>query len=391
MGCGHLCEAVRPVTLLLHDGRTNGYRDMPNNKGERRRFGSIRRLPSKRYQASYVGPDLARHTAPTTFEAREDAEAWLTARRREVERGDWRPPSRERPQTLRDYADRWLAERDGLRPRTRTHYRWLLDSRILPELGDVPLAALTGPRVRSWHAAMGSAAPTSRAHAYTLLKTVLGTAVDDRLIDHNPCHVRGAGQTRRQSRTQTLTPAELGRLADAMPDRLRPMVLLAGWCGLRFGELAALTAADIDPNAGTVSVTKAVVRVGGTPELGSPKSDAGVRIVTIPPHVLPQVVAALPDQHDAVLFPGARGGYLQPATLYRHYYKARAAIGRPTLRFHDLRHTGLTLAALSGATLADLMRRAGHTTAGVAVRYQHAVDGRDRDLAAALSRLASGA
>jgi integrase len=73
--------------------------------------------------------------------------------------------------------------------------------------------------------------------------------------------------------------------------------------------------------------------------------------------------------------------------LYRHYYKARHAAGRDDLRWHDLRHSGAVLAAQSGATLAELMARLGHSTPAAAMRYQHAADGRDRAVAAAMSTL----
>ena len=74
-------------------------------------------------------------------------------------------------------------------------------------------------------------------------------------------------------------------------------------------------------------------------------------------------------------------------SLYRHYYKARKAAGRPDLRFHDLRHTGAVLAAQSGATLAELMLRLGHSTPGAAMRYQHVAAGRDAEIAARLSAM----
>ena len=63
------------------------------------------------------------------------------------------------------------------------------------------------------------------------------------------------------------------------------------------------------------------------------------------------------------MFPADNGGHLQPSTLYRHWYKARAAAGRPDLRLHDLRHSGAVLAAATGASLAELMARLGHSHA----------------------------
>jgi integrase len=92
---------------------------------------------------------------------------------------------------------------------------------------------------------------------------------------------------------------------------------------------------------------------------------------------------------DSLLFPAKGGGHLQPSTLYRHFYAAREAAGREDLRFHDLRHSGAVLAALTGATLAELMARLGHSTSAAALRYQHQAQGRDRAIAEALSKLAT--
>jgi integrase len=68
---------------------------------------------------------------------------------------------------------------------------------------------------------------------------------------------------------------------------------------------------------------------------------------------------------------------------------ARRKVGMPRFRFHDLRHTGQTLAASTGATTKDLMRRLGHASPAAANRYLHAVDGRDAEIAFALSELAA--
>jgi integrase len=89
------------------------------------------------------------------------------------------------------------------------------------------------------------------------------------------------------------------------------------------------------------------------------------------------------------VFPAADGvSHIAPSTLYRVYYPARKAAGRPDLRWHDLRHTGAVLAAQTGATLAELMSRLGHSTPQAALRYQHTAKGRDTEIAAALSRMA---
>jgi len=319
---------------------------------ERRTFGRLRKLPSGRYQAAYVGPDDQLHTAESTFAAKLDAEAWLTDRRREIDRELWSPPATgeqnraKRKAELRfsDHADKWLQTRTvkgrSLRPRTRAHYRFLLDEHILPTFGTKPVRSITRESVDRWYAKTATGRPTLRAHAYGLLRTILESARDDKVIDANPCAIRGAGTAERKIKPRPATLKQLDTMVQEMPDELRLMVLLAAWCALRFGELAELRRGDIDLDEHVVRVRRGAVRVSGW-TVDGPKSEAGKRDVAIPPHVVPAVEHHLSEhvglERNSLLFPVTSGEHLQPSTLYRHFYRAREKTKRPDLRFHDLR------------------------------------------------------
>lgn len=367
-----------------------------NARGRRAGFGSVRRLPSGRVQARYTGPDGVTHTAPTTFSTKGDAEAWLAIQRAAITLGKWKPASQERQQsqtTFAEYAETWLRDRE-LKPRTRAHYRQLLDRQLLPRFGTLRPASITPEAVRDWHARTGVGTPTLRAHCYSLLRAILTTAVQDGLLPANPCHIRGAGNAKTVHKIRPASVDELEELVAAMPERYQVMTLLAAWCGLRFGELTELRRKDVDLGGGVLRVRRAVSRVDGEYVIGVPKSDAGVRDVAIPPHLLPALRDHLHSNvarsRDALLFPAAGDAsrHLAPASLYKVFYRARAQAGRPDLRWHDLRHTGAVLAAQTGATLAELMGRLGHSTPQAALRYQHVAGGRDAEIAAALSRIA---
>ena len=133
-------------------------------------------------------------------------------------------------------------------------------------------------------------------------------------------------------------------IVDALPDRYKLMALLAAWCAMRFGELAELRRGDNDLRKNRVSITRGVVRLGGKFVVGSPKSDAGVRDVAIPPRLLPVVKAHLKNHagkgKDALLFPAAAdsNAHMAPSTLSKVYYPARKAAGREDLRWHDPPH-----------------------------------------------------
>jgi integrase len=370
--------------------------------GGKRHFGNVRKLPSGKFQARYTGPDGHVYRARTsmggalTFTTKSDALAWLSLRESEIWRNEWLPPGepKARPKLLREYAEAWLSDRD-LEDRTREHYDQLLRDHVLPQFGTTPVSAITAADVRTWHAALGKrTGKTARAHAYALLRTIMGTAVADDLIAANPCRVRGAGQTKRAVKIKPASLPELEVIANAVPPKYQLMILLASWCALRFGELAELRRVDVDLRNRVVNISRGVVRTNSGRKVKDPKSEAGKRTVSIPPHLVAMIAAHLAEHAQVgaqgLLFPAGHGEQLAPSSLYRVFYPARVKAGRSDLRFHDLRHTGAVLAAATGATLAELMARLGHSTPGAALRYQHAAQNRDRVIADALSSLVSG-
>ena len=249
--------------------------------------------------------------------------------------------------------------------------------------------------MRRWWAQLDGLTPTVNARAYALLKAILNTAVADDEIVANPCRIRSATAVPRAREIRPATLDELALIVAALPDNRRAVALLCSWCALRIGEVLELRRKDVDLHHAVVHVDRSVAWVSGRPVVGSPKSAAGRRAVAVPPHVLPSLGHHLDTfvgrRQDALLFPATDGrSHLQPTVFQTAFRRAREAAGRPDLRVHDLRHTGATMAAMTGATLAELQQRLGHSSVAAALRYQHAAAGRDRAIAEALSRMALG-
>jgi integrase len=381
----------------------------------KRGFAQVRKLPSGRFGVRYTLPNGRRISAGRSFAHRRDAEAWAADRARQISRGVIDPNAKI---SFADYAQTWLAGRHvagrPIKPRTRAHYQDILDTHLIPAFGPRSLATITPKDVRDWHAATLADRPTMRSHAYCLLRTIMTSAERDELIAANPCRIVGAGRASRVHKIEPASVDELAALTAAMPERLQLMVLLASWCALRYGETIELRRGDVDLSAEVIRIRRAAVRVKQDGddeaaakyrfEVGDPKSEASIRDVTIPPHLVPVIEDHLAKhvaaKRDSLLFPAGDTGtkkisastgdqHLQPSTLMRHWYKARHEAGRDDLRWHDLRHSGAVLAAATGATLAELMGRLGHSTPTAALRYQHIAQGRDREIAALLSKLAA--
>jgi integrase len=345
-----------------------------------------------KWQARYR--DKAGHEHARRFDRKIDAEGWLATNSADLVRGAWVDP-RLGKTTVSDFARPWLARRRDLAVRTAELYQYLLERHIEPDLGAVPLAALAPSLVSAWHAQLASKHRTTAAKAYRLLSQILRSAVADKIVVSNPCQVRGAA-TEKAPERPVASVAEVSALCAAMPEHLRVVVLLASWCQLRRGEILGLRRRDVDLLHGTLSIVSTRTRtMGGDIVTKAPKTNAGRRTIAIPPNVVPvltdhleRYVSPGPDSLVAV---GEKGGPLLTTVLASAWSKARAAVGRPELRIHDMRHTGLTWSAATGASTAEIMRRAGHESAAAALKYQHATADRDRALADALANLATSA
>jgi integrase len=380
----------------------------------KRTFGQILRERSGRYRARYTGPDTVLHNAPHTFETRGDAEAWLVDERRLISSGRWTSPKvraevaeraevDRRSRIFARYAQEWLDGRHDLRPSTRRSYQTALDRHLVPWFGETPLDEVTVQDVRAWFASYGDETPTARAHAYAVLTAVMGQALNDELIERNPCRVKSGGRAKVKREPEVLTLPELLALSDAMPEHHRALTLLCGLCGLRFGEAVALRRRDVDLDRGLVHVTRTATREGKKKTTGAPKTAAGSRTVAMPQLVADALrahLATLPvTGRDALVFPGRDGTLLAHSSLYglparvehrggRTYRKeafgftrAREAIGKPGLNWHDLRRTAATLGAQAGATVREMQNRLGHATPAMALYYQGATAERDRAIA----------
>ena len=342
----------------------------------KRGFGTVRQLKSGRWQARYRGPEGLMRTAPRTFERKRDAELFLAQTQTDMARDDWIDPYlAEIP--LATYGKEWIEQRPGLSETTIERYESAFRRQIVPNLGQLAVGDIRDPTVRKWRRDLLDAGvgPASVSKAYRLLRAIMNTAVDDGLIRRNPCRVRGADADKSPERP-VLTIAQVFAVADAMPVRFRALVLFATFTSLRFGELAALRRADIDLDAGTVTVRRSQAELrNGRLLIKDPKSHAGRRTVPLPAALLPELRWHLErfsgPGPDGVVFVGAEGGTLRRQNFRKIWVKALAHAEVPPVHFHDLRHTGNMLAASSGASLRDLMDRMGHASTRAAMIYLH--------------------
>jgi integrase len=252
--------------------------------------------------------------------------------------------------------------------------------------------------VKNWRASLDAKTEATNAAAYRLLRSILQAAEEEELIDRAPPKVRGAGSARVKRVAKPAAFSEIDAIINSMPARLRLLIVLAAYVGLRQGELLELRRSDVDGLTGQIHVTRKVHK-DATPGadgacsgcgrvISSPKTASGVRTVHVPPPFLPMLQKHLLEHAAAgpegLLFPGDRTDHMSVRYPMDRYRPVREAAGRPDLTIHHLRHTALTIAGQHGATAAELQARAGHASQAAMAIYQHATLDRDKRLADAI-------
>lgn len=351
-------------------------------------FGHVEQLASSRWRARYTGPDGLRRSQ--SFVTKTDARRWLATAHADIVRKSWRAPEGGK-RTLGAYAVDYLSRSD-LRPSTKELYESVWRTHLAGAWAAVPVGDVTTQRIRQWHeAAARIVKPTALVQAYRLLRALLNVAVADEVIAVNPCRVRAAGIQKAARPSRSLTIGEVHALAEQVPIRYAALVLTLAFGGLRFGEATALRRCDVLADGSSITVARSVRRVGGQWLVGPPKTGAGQRAVTLPASVADRLVAHLDSvvasDDDALVFGTSTGNYLAVSNFNGTFRRAVEACGLSPVRVHELRHTGATLAAASGASTAELMHRLGHASPAAALIYQHATTHRDAEIARALDAL----
>jgi integrase len=359
----------------------------------RRSFGSIRRLPSGRWQARYEDRFGRTHTAPRTFPTKTEAQRFLAGIETDLSRGTWHDERRGRV-PFAEWAEQWRSTTVNLRSSSRARDESYLRNLILPTFGRQLVGEIDHLEVRRWVSELSASgrAPATVVKAAQILGKVIRSAVDARMILTSPCDRVPLPRIER-AEMRFLEPREIARLATTIDPRYRAAVLVAAYGGLRAGELLGLRRQRVDLTAGRIEVAEIVVEVRGQITIGPPKTRAGQRTVPLPRVVVDALAAHLdasPADETGFVFPAPGGGPVRLGQWRQRFWRpATVTAGLDPLRIHDLRHTAVALWIAAGATPNDIARRAGHASVVTVLdRYGHLLPGLQDKVTDSLDRLA---
>lgn len=370
----------------------------------KRGLGSIRKLPSGRYQVRYTDPNGVRRTARTTFKAKSQAEFELTKIRGAVESGTWQVD--ETPQagdldpktiTLSELARHWRAQQvnakgQPLSPNTLREYERLIDN-TLGKLATKPVRSITRQNIETWRAPEIKRAPNQTSKAYKHLKTLMTWAHKRHWIASNPCDIeRATAYTPSEPEAPDTKQVEI--MLENSPAPFRALLALAAYGGLRKGEILELRRKDLESFKDgqeswiRVNVSRGVIWDQGKAIVRKPKTEAGIRSLLLPLAVSDLINTYLKQvsiDPEALLFPRKQIGneHMGEYQINPLWRKVRALAGY-TGRFHALRTYAATEFAKLNPTNQELMDRFGHRDIKTAMRYQRTT-GRDAELLRKLS------
>jgi integrase len=334
----------------------------------------------KRWRVRWVDESGKEHTK--VFDRKPDAQTYVNGLTADVQRGEYVDP-RKSAETFRSVAEAWMLTKNQRKPKTIAGYRSLLDTIVLPEWGDASLKSINYEVYSAWLSSLaidgsqkGTGLSASRiTQAHQLVGAVLKYAMRTGKIAKNVAlEIKRSEdlpqQTERERRY--LSHTELLALARAT-GRFEILTLVLGYCGLRFGEAAALRRKHLGERELTIRASATHVTGKGIVE--STTKTKRVRQVPVPGPVWDRLKNELPDDPNALVFPRQRGGLLPIEEYRRVFDKGCVEVGIEGLVPHGLRHTTASLAISAGANVKVVQRMLGHATAAMTLDlYAHLLD-----------------
>jgi integrase len=316
--------------------------------------------------------------------------------------------------TVKQYLSmEWLpAVKATIRPSTYNSYVQHVDCHIVPHIGSVKLAKLTGGHVNALYATLAESgrkngerglAPQTIHHVHACLHKACRDAVRWGQLSRNPLDAADPPRAKADGAKEmkTWSKEQLRAFLDAVrDDRLSPLWHVIAMTGMRRGEAIGLRWSDVDLEAGRLSVRRALIPINREVVVSEPKTAKGRRAVALDPGTVEvlktQAARQLDEQKEwdedwvetGLVFTAENGGALDPESVSRYFRQAVKKAMLPKIRLHDLRHTHATLALQAGVHPKVVSERLGHATISITLdTYSHAIPAMQEEAAALIAGL----
>jgi integrase len=327
-----------------------------------------------KWRARFQLPDGRWRTA--TFDTRAGGKAWLVEQQAAVSAGTYVDPTKAR-RTVGQFLESGAMSEVHLKPTTIDRANGIVKLYLLPVWGDVPFQKITTERLQGWINGLskGSLSPTTVRHIGVQMGKILKRAETLGVLPVNPMKDVHLPKARREE-MRFIGPESLMLLSHEVDSRYTAMVLVAGYTGLRLAELVALRRQSVVVEEGRtrIRVVESAPMVAGRAVWAEPKTKAARRTVPVPAGI-----AGTLDMHmmvyssEELVFPAPKGGYINQSNFGTKIWRPAAARADLTgLRFHDLRHSAISIWIANGASPKRVAQWAGHASSAFTMdRYGH--------------------
>ena len=272
----------------------------------------------------------------------------------------------------------------------------IIATKLIPYLGHKKLREVTARDVIQWQNKLlayrdpVTGMPYSRSYLKTIhnqLSAVFNHAVRYYKLKENPATIVGNMGSEKGIRMKYWTKEQYLSFAEALMDEPKAYYAfqVLYWCGIREGEMLALTPADLDLEKGTLSISKTFQHLNGRDIVTDPKTPKSNRVIQMPEFLIQELRDYIRMQDN--LLPEDRLFPLSKSYLYRIMDKRSAEAGIPRIRIHDLRHSHVSLLIDMGYSAVAIAERMGHESIDITYRYAHLFPTVQADMATKLNAL----
>jgi integrase len=353
------------------------------SKGE----GTIYQRPDGLWVAQITLPEGKRRTKYSKDQ--KSAREWLLLKRKELSDGTITDPTKI---TVSEFLDKWYETvKPKLRTSTQTVHESMIRNHIKPEIGSIRLTQLNAIHIQNLYTLkLKTLSKRSVKYIHTIIHQMLDQAVKWNILVRNVSNSVSSPAPDKKP-VEPLTQSQVKQLLEALKnDRLYAFYVVALGCGLRRGELLALTWDCVDLDAGTITVKKSLQQVKGEGLVsGEPKSKSAYRTVSMPEFVIDALVKQVKVVESPYVFCTSRGTPFSPRNVVRHFKKVLKSAGLPeSIRLHDLRHTFVSFMLSQNVPPKDVQVLAGHADFSTTMNiYGHLMPGAREDAAKKMDKL----
>lgn len=327
-----------------------------------------------------------KQTQKRGFKTKREAQAWEREQLNKVESS--------LDMTFESFVGRYREDKEGrIKENTWEMKNHIIETKLLPYFGKLKMDSITPQQIITWqNELLNYKDDKGKAYSPVYLKTVhnqlsaiFNHAVRYYNLRENPCVKAGSMGKKKNREMLFWTKEEYLKFADVMMDKPQSFYAfeMLYWCGIRDGELLALTPADFDFEKGTVTINKSYQRLKGRDVITTPKTEKSNRTITMPQFLTDEIQDYLKMQYD--IGEEDRMFTITKSYLHREMDRGSKEAGVKRIRIHDLRHSAISLLIDMGFSATAIADRVGHESIEITYNYAHLFPSKQKEMAEKLN------